>query len=110
MFSGPPQTPILTGPTDLVDGKGPSRWTCVSIGGYPAPTMTMRIENTQFTTAFTSSSSYIHETKTYTRNYTLKWEPTLSNNGQTLYCDVLHPSTLGNTPQTVSLQLTLKGK
>ena len=46
--------------------------------------------------------------KSYTVTGTLNWSPTIGNNGQTLFCDVAHPITL-NTPQTVSLPLTVIG-
>ena len=69
--------------------------------------MTMRIENNQFSTSeFTTTSVSPDGAKSYTVTGTLKWSPTIGNNGQTLFCDVAHPITL-NTPQTVSLPLTV---
>lgn len=73
--------------------------------------MSIRLENSVFTTEVTTKSEYDQTSKTYKVTGTLVWSPDTSNNGQSLYCDVTHPETLGpNNPQTVSLQLTVQGK
>ncbi|VDI12744.1 Hypothetical predicted protein [Mytilus galloprovincialis] len=109
-----PQPPTLTGPTTnsqrtLVAYRTPETWTCVSLGGFPEQTMSIRLENSVFTTEVTTKSEYDQTSKTYKVTGTLVWSPDTSNNGQSLYCDVTHPETLGpNNPQTVSLQLTVQ--
>ncbi|XP_052093026.1 titin-like isoform X12 [Mytilus californianus] len=102
----PPITPVLVGPTDIQPGTL-TTWTCTSEGGYPLQTMAMRIGNSVFSTELTTNSALVSES--YTVTGTLSWAPTTANNGQTLFCDVYHPETLGqNNPQTVSKLLTVK--
>lgn len=108
-LSAQPQTPTLTGPLAVISGTTRT-WTCVSIGGNPAPTMTMRIGNTALSNQLTVSSVLEPSSNTYRVTGTLTWAPTSVNNQQTLFCDVSHPETLGNTPQTVSQPLTVYSK
>ncbi|CAG2194105.1 unnamed protein product [Mytilus edulis] len=100
-----PNQPTLTGPQTLLTGNI-YQWTCISTGGNPAPTMTMRIGNIHFSTGITQSS-VMQSDSTHTVTASLSWNPSISNNGQTLYCDVQHSQTRGNNLQTVSLQLTV---
>ncbi|CAC5377793.1 unnamed protein product [Mytilus coruscus] len=100
-----PNQPTLTGSQTLSPGST-YVWTCISTGGNPSPTLTMRIGNSQFNTGITQSS-VLQSDNTYTVTSALSWAPSISNNGQTLHCDVQHPETRGNNLQTVSLQLTV---
>ncbi|CAC5415121.1 unnamed protein product [Mytilus coruscus] len=98
-----PNQPTLNGSQTLLPGTT-YQWTCISTGGNPSPAMTLRVGNSQFSTGITQTS-VLKSDKTYTVTSTLSWAPSISNNGQTLYCDVKHPETRGNNLQTVSLQL-----
>ncbi|XP_071166138.1 hemicentin-1-like [Mytilus edulis] len=100
-----PNQPTLTGSQSLSPGST-YVWTCISTGGNPAPTLTMRIGSSQFNTGITQSS-VLQSDNTYTVTSSLSWAPSVSNNGQTLFCDVQHSETRGNNLQTVSLQLTV---
>ncbi|CAG2194107.1 unnamed protein product [Mytilus edulis] len=82
------------------------QWACISTGGNPSPIMTLWIGNSQFSTGITQTS-VLQSDKTYTVTSTLSWAPSVSNNGQTLYCDVKHQETRGYNMQTASLQLTV---
>lgn len=102
----PPTTPVLVGPGEAQPGTL-TTWTCTSRGGYPLQTMAMRIGNSVFSNELTTNSVLVNES--YTVTGTLSWAPTTANNGQTLFCDVYHPETLGqNNPQTVSKILTVR--
>lgn len=102
----PPITPVLVGPDETQPGTL-TTWTCTSRGGYPLQTMAMRIGNSVFSNELTTNSVLVNES--YTVTGTLSWAPTTANNGQTLFCDVYHPETLGqNNPQTVSKILTVR--
>ena len=72
--------------------------------------MSIRVGNFVFGNEVTFNTVYDESSKTYRVTGTLVWSPTTTYNGETLYCDVLHPDTLGNSPQTVSLSLTVQGK
>ena len=98
----------FAGPTILVAGNS-GKWTCTAIDGYPAPTMTARIANNQFTNEFTTTDQYVTSTQSYTVTGTLNWSPLVSNNGQSICCDVTN-TVVSNIPQTVCLQLTVKCK
>ncbi|XP_063420714.1 hemicentin-1-like [Mytilus trossulus] len=100
-----PSQPTLTGPQTLLTGNT-YQWTCISTGGNPSPTMTLRIGNSQFSTGITQSS-VLQSDSTHTVTVSLSWNPSISNNGQTLFCDVQHSETRGNNLQTASLQLTV---
>ncbi|XP_063420686.1 synaptogenesis protein syg-2-like [Mytilus trossulus] len=100
-----PNQPTLTGSQSLSPGSM-YVWTCISTGGNPAPTLILRIGNSQFSTGITKTS-VLQSDKTHSVTITLSWAPSISNNGQTLYCDVKHPETRGNILQTASLQLTV---
>ena len=108
-FPAQPQTPTLTGPSEVVSGTTET-WTCVSKGGNPPPTLSMRIGNTIFNNELSVSSVLDQSTNSYTVTGTLQWAPNGQHNQQILHCDVSHPETLGNTPQTVDLPLTVKCK
>ena len=102
------QPPAITGPTNLVaDNSG--TWTCTAVDGYPAPTMTTRIGNNQFTNGFTTSNQYVTSTQSYTVTGTLVWSPSVANNGQSICCDVTN-AVVSSIPQTVCLQLTVRCK
>ncbi|VDH89690.1 Hypothetical predicted protein [Mytilus galloprovincialis] len=100
-----PNPPTLNGAQTLLLGTT-YQWACISTGGNPSPIMTLRIGNSQFSTGITQTS-VLQSDKTYTVTSTLSWAPSISKNGQTLYCDVKHQETRGNNLQTVSLQLTV---
>ena len=102
-----PQQPSLTGPTFITHGTT-NQWICISAGGIPASTITLRIGNNPLTSIVTQTSVQQPD-KTFTTFGFLSWTASLVNNGQTLYCDVRQPETLGNTVQTASLQLTVNG-
>ena len=72
--------------------------------------MSIRVGNSVFGNEVTFNTVYDESSKTYRVTGTLVWIPTTTYNGETLNCDVLHPDTLGNSPQTVSLPLTVQGK
>ncbi|CAG2214236.1 CSMD [Mytilus edulis] len=105
-----PEAPTLDGPTVVTSGV--SRvWTCHSANGYPAGVMTMRNQNTntQFgTDKFSTSTADNEGGKSYTVTGRLNWAPVEANNGHSICCDVLHTTTLGNTPKTKCLQLSVK--
>ena len=103
-----PNTPTLTGPTSLTPGIT-KQWTCVSLGGIPAPAMSFRIGNNKLTSGVNTNAA-LQTDKTYTVTGVLTWVPSLTNNGDTLYCDVEHQQTRGNNLQTVSLQLSVTSK
>lgn len=88
-------------------------WTCHSANGYPAGVMTMRNQNTntKFGTDKFSTSTVDNEGgKSYTVTGRLNWAPVEANNGHSICCDVLHTTTLGNTPKSKCLQLSVKRK
>ncbi|CAG2188121.1 CHRNA3 [Mytilus edulis] len=102
-----PTPPRLTGPTSVVPGTS-TTWTCTSEGGYPIQTMTMRKGNTQFSSSqFTTTTQFVTSSQSYTVVGTLRFPPTTADDGQILYCDVLHAET-SSTPQTVSLPLSVR--
>lgn len=69
----------------------------------------MRVGNNVFANEFSSNVVFDTVAESYTMTGTLNWAPTMVNNGNTLFCDVFHPATLGaNAPQTVSLPLTVR--
>ncbi|CAC5393170.1 HMCN [Mytilus coruscus] len=104
-----PNTPKLTGPTDIIDGTS-STHTCVSTGGNPNPVMTMRLGQTTLTAAdgITETVEYSQANVSYVLTQTITWTPRLSDNGQRIFCQVDHPETRPNNPQIVSLQLKVK--
>lgn len=108
-FSAPPNNPKLTGPNSVVSGEQKT-WTCVSTGAYPEQSMSMRIGDRDITNGFVTNSDFNSVTKLYTVTGTLTWAPSSNNHDETLYCDVTHQETLGQTPQTASLQLTVQSE
>lgn len=72
--------------------------------------MSMRIGNSDITQGFYTNTEYNAMTKQYMVVGTLEWAPTSTNQGETLFCDVTHQETLGQTPQTASLQLSVQCK
>ena len=70
----------------------------------------MRIGTTLLNSQVTISSEYDEKSKLNRVTGTLVWSPESKHNGETLSCDVLHPDTLGQSPQTVSLTLTVNCK
>ncbi|VDI33616.1 Hypothetical predicted protein [Mytilus galloprovincialis] len=105
----PPNQPTITGPTDIIDGTS-STHVCVSTGGNPSPVMTMRIGQTTLTAAdgLIETTEFLQADFSYTVTQTITWNPTLANNGQTMFCQVDHDETRANNPQIVSLQLTVR--
>ena len=108
LFLVTPEEPTLVGPTLMTSGTV-GTWMCSSVNGYPPPTMTMRVDHTQFSSdQFSVTRAYNVTTKSYTLIGVLSWVPKAADDNRTLYCDVSHPATIA-TPQTVSLQLTVNG-
>ena len=109
-IAAPPNQPTITGPTDIIDGTS-STHVCVSTGGNPSPVMTMRIGQTTLTAAdgLIETTEFLQADFSYTVTQTVTWNPTLANNGQTMFCQVDHDETRANNPQIVSLQLTVRG-
>ncbi|CAG2239189.1 HMCN [Mytilus edulis] len=94
--------------TDVDWTSNSFNWQYLSVDVYkhrrnPSPTMTLRIGNIQLSTDITQSS-VLQSDSTHTVTASLSWNPSISNNGQTLYCDVQHPQTRDplsvNAPQT----------
>ncbi|XP_071150175.1 hemicentin-1-like [Mytilus edulis] len=100
--------PILTGPTKLTSGSA-GKWTCSAMNGYPAPTISMRIEDQSYTQELTIVHTYDVTDKSYTVAGSLNLVPSSEKSGQTICCDV---SNLFNNklPQSVCLQLTIIDK
>ena len=70
--------------------------------------MTMRIGNGQLSSGITQDV-IIQYDGTYKVISVMLWAPSDIYNGQTLYCDIEHKQTLGQTLQTVAKQLTVYG-
>lgn len=102
-----PRVPTLTGPSTLISGSS-GKWTCSSANGYPAPTLSMRIQDRQYTNEITVLQSYDIIDKSYTVAGTLNLVPSIDKTGQDLCCDVIY--LFGNNdPQSTCLQLTING-
>ena len=71
--------------------------------------MSFRVENTVLTNGITFASE-LQPDNTYTVTGKVSWAPSLINDGQMLYCDVMHATSQGDGPQTVSLKLTVNSK
>ncbi|VDI57906.1 Hypothetical predicted protein [Mytilus galloprovincialis] len=100
-----PRVPTLTGPSTLISGSS-GKWTCSSANGYPAPTLSMRIQDRQYTNEITVLQSYDIIDKSYTVAGTLNLVPSIDKTGQDLCCDVIY--LFGNNdPQSTCLQLTI---
>ncbi|CAC5394179.1 unnamed protein product [Mytilus coruscus] len=103
-----PKVPILTGPTNLISGSS-GIWTCSSINGYPAPTISMRIQDRHYTNELIVVQSFDVIEKSYTVTGTLNLVPSSDKSGQNLCCDVSHLFN-NKVPQSVCLQLTINEK
>ncbi|CAG2196171.1 HMCN [Mytilus edulis] len=100
-----PRVPTLTGPSTLISGSS-GKWTCSAANGYPAPTLSMRIQDRQYTNEITVLQSYDIIDKSYTVAGTLNLVPSIDKTGQDLCCDVIY--LFGNNdPQSTCLQLTI---
>lgn len=108
-FIAPPNAPVISGPSTIQAGKQ-TTWTCTSTGAFPVQTMSMRLGGTSITDGFVTSAEYNAGSKLYTVTGTLTWSPTRANNGDTLFCDVFHSPTLGNSPLTASKILDVQSK
>ena len=108
MILAEPNQPILTGPNTVIQ-TSTNQWTCKSTGGNPAPLMGLRIDSRQFESGITKST-FQNSDNTYTVISVLSWAPSITDDGQTLSCDVQHQETRGNDLQTASLQLSVNGK
>ncbi|XP_063411503.1 peroxidasin homolog [Mytilus trossulus] len=103
-----PTVPILTGPTNLISGSS-GKWTCSSLHGYPAPTISIRIQDRHYTNEFVVVQSYDVIDRSYIVSGTLDVVPLSDKSGQNICCDVSH--LLNNKePQSVCLQLTIEDK
>ncbi|VDI13507.1 obscurin-RhoGEF [Mytilus galloprovincialis] len=102
-----PEIPTLSGPTLLTAGTT-GTWTCISVGGFPLQSLSMRIGEQVFNNNELSTFSQhdiVH--KSFTVIGILTWTPKLGHDGQQISCDVKHPET-SVSPQTVSLPLTVE--
>lgn len=72
--------------------------------------MSMRLGNNAIQDGLVTDSVYNTASKLYTMTGTLTWTPSGNNHEDTLFCDVFHTQTLGQTPQTASLQLLVQSK
>ena len=104
-FLALPNQPTLTGPSVVKYGST-NEWTCISTGGKPAPTMTMRIGNSMFTSG-TASKTVLQSDNTYTVSSVLSWSPSMAYHGQSLYCDVQYQEAGETDLKTDSLLLTI---
>ncbi|XP_076107294.1 uncharacterized protein LOC143075662 isoform X2 [Mytilus galloprovincialis] len=102
-----PQPPIMVGPPTVITGQQ-SQWTCTSSGGYPKPTMIIKLNGVTIT-----SGTYPYETQdtglmTWTVSQTVTMTPTALNNGQSICCEVYHPAltTTQSTCRTIAVQGT----
>ncbi|XP_052079229.1 hemicentin-1-like isoform X2 [Mytilus californianus] len=100
-----PKVPTLTGPTNLVSGSS-GTWSCSSMNGYPAPTISMRIQDRHYTNELIVVQSYDVIDRSYTVSGTLNLVPSSDKSGQNLCCDVSHLFN-NKVPQSVCLQLTI---
>ncbi|XP_052062396.1 peroxidasin homolog [Mytilus californianus] len=103
-----PRAPIVNGPATLIAGSS-GKWTCSSGNGYPAPTISMRIQDRQYTNDLTVVQSYDIIDRSYTVAGTLNLVPSSDKSGQNLCCDVSHLFDI-NTPQSVCMQLAIEDK
>lgn len=107
-FSASPQRPTISGPNTVISGTS-TTWTCISTGGNPEPTMSIRIGNNVFSQEVNVNSVFDQSSNTYRVTGTLAWAPQSYHNQMTIYCDVEQPETM-DRPQTVSLPLTVISK
>ncbi|XP_071149589.1 synaptogenesis protein syg-2-like [Mytilus edulis] len=103
-----PKVPVLTGPTNMVSGSS-GTWTCSSLNGYPAPTISIRIQDQHYTDEFVIVQSYDVIDRSYTVTGTLDVVPLSDKSGQTLCCHVSHLIN-NKVPQSVCLQLSIEDK
>ncbi|XP_052062401.1 uncharacterized protein LOC127702300 isoform X2 [Mytilus californianus] len=103
-----PRVPTLTGPPTLPSGSS-GKWTCSSANGYPAPTISMRIQDRQYTNEIIVVQSYDVIDRSYTVTGTLNLVPSIDKTGQDLCCDVSYLFD-NNDPQSTCLQLTINEK
>ncbi|CAG2244103.1 unnamed protein product [Mytilus edulis] len=92
-----PTFPILTGPTNLISGST-GIWTCSSLNGYPAPTISIRIQDRHYTNDLIILQSYNVIDRSYTVTGTLDVVPLSNNSGQNLCCDASHLINNKSTP------------
>ncbi|XP_052061923.1 hemicentin-1-like [Mytilus californianus] len=100
-----PRVPTLTGPSTLLSGSS-GKWICSSANGYPAPTISIRIQDRQYTNEIAVVQSYDIIDRSYTVAGTLNLVPSTDKTGQDLCCDVIYLFD-NNDPQSTCLQLTI---
>ncbi|XP_076088987.1 synaptogenesis protein syg-2-like [Mytilus galloprovincialis] len=103
-----PKVPVLTGPSNLISGSA-GKWTCSSLNGYPAPTISIRIQDRHYTDEFVVVQSYDVIDRSYTVTGTLDLVPLSDNSGQNICCDASHLIN-NKVPQSVCLQLSIEDK
>ncbi|XP_052080685.1 peroxidasin homolog [Mytilus californianus] len=103
-----PKVPILTGPTNLISGSS-GKWTCSSMNGYPAPTISMRTQDLYYTNELIVVQYYDVIDRSYSVTGTLNLVPSSDKSRQNLCCDVSHLFN-NKVPQSVCLQLTINDK
>ncbi|XP_052060300.1 uncharacterized protein LOC127700727 [Mytilus californianus] len=98
-----PDPPVINGPSFLISGQS-GTWTCTSINGYHAPSISMEIESKHFDD-ITVVSKYDTSSKAYIVTGSVNWAPTTANDGQTILCEVRHQTL--TSPQTVGLSIAV---
>ncbi|XP_076088318.1 hemicentin-1-like [Mytilus galloprovincialis] len=101
-----PTVPILTGPTNLISGSS-GTWTCSSMNGYPAPTISMSIQEQYYD--FIAVYSYDTTDNMYTVAGTLDLILSSEKSGRSLCCNISQLFD-NKEPQSVCLQLTINDK
>ena len=91
----------------MVSGSS-GTWTCSSLNGYPAPSISIRIQDQHYTNEFVVVQSYDVIDRSYTVTGTLDVVPLSDKSGQTLCCHVSHLIN-NKVPQSVCLQLSIEG-
>ncbi|CAC5393161.1 unnamed protein product [Mytilus coruscus] len=99
----PPDPPVINGPSFLISGES-GTWTCTSMNGYHAPSISMEIEGKHFDD-ITVVSKYDTSSKSYIVTGSINWAPTTANDGQTILCEVRHQTL--TSPQIVGLSIAV---
>lgn len=102
-----PRVPMINGPAKLIAGSS-GKWTCSSVNGYPAPTISFRIQDREYTNEITVVQSYDIIDRSYTVVGISNLVPSSDKSGQSLCCGVSHLLDI-NTPQSICMQLAIEG-
>ncbi|VDI14047.1 Hypothetical predicted protein [Mytilus galloprovincialis] len=101
-----PTVPILTGPNNLISAS-PGTWTCSSMNGYPALTISMSIQEQYYD--IIAVYSYDTTDYMYTVAGTLDLILSSEKSGRSLCCNISQLFD-NKEPQSVCLQLTINDK